>query len=98
MFPKRCSRSPWRNMDVTSVGRAEMLPKEAGIETKRAGNSIGNNKVCSPGVKEMDQNVGGDNRIGYPRGLYDSETRGDWKSLCVSGRCFWPQGNKGRLD
>src|SRR5438105_10224044 len=30
MFPKRCSRSPWRNIDVTSVGIAERFPKEAG--------------------------------------------------------------------
>jgi hypothetical protein len=34
----------------------------------------------------MDQNVGGDNRISYPRGLYDSETRGDRKhGVSVAG-------------
>ena len=34
----------------------------------------------------MDQNVGGDNRIGYPRGLYDFETRGDRKhGVSVAG-------------
>jgi hypothetical protein len=31
MFPKRCSRSPWRNMDVMSVGMAERFPKEVGL-------------------------------------------------------------------
>ena len=32
----------------------------------------------------MDQNVGGDNRLGGPRGLYDSETRGDRKHVSVA--------------
>ena len=49
------------------------------IETECADNSIGNDKVRIPGDKEMDQNVGGDNRIGRPRRLYDSQIRGDGK-------------------
>jgi hypothetical protein len=30
IFPNRWSRSPWKNMDVMSVGMAEGFPKEAG--------------------------------------------------------------------
>jgi hypothetical protein len=52
------------------------------VESERVGDSIGNNKVRMPGDKEMNQNVGGNNRIGGPRGLYDSETRGDGKHWC----------------
>src|SRR2546426_250769 len=38
-----------------------------------------------PADKEMNQNVGGNNRVGGPWGLYDFETRGDGKHWCQ-----WP--------
>src|SRR5438445_8587816 len=38
-----------------------------------------------PADKEMNQDIDGDDRIGCPRGLDDSETRGDGKHWCQ-----WP--------
>ena len=71
-------------MDVTSVGIAERLRLEIEAGTKpNADDSSGNNNVRMPGDKEMNQNVGRNNRIGYPRGSYDSEIGGDGEHRCL---------------
>ena len=49
------------------------------METERVSNSIGDEKVGIPRDDEMDRNVGGHDRIGGPRGLYDSQIRSDGK-------------------
>jgi hypothetical protein len=69
----------------------------SGNETERAGDSIGNNKICVPSVEQVDNDVDAGNRIGGPRRSYDSEIRGDGKHG-FSDSDFLPQRNTAQLD
>jgi hypothetical protein len=58
---------------------AKKFPKEAGLKPNAWATLSGITKFVVPSDKEMNRDIGGNNRIGSPRYFYDSEIRRDGK-------------------
>jgi len=72
--------SPERHVWTVLFYTHENLQKtHMGRKTQTGRRIVRNNKICVPSDKEMNRDIGGNNRIGSPRYFYDSEIRRDGK-------------------